>query len=205
MISVLLFFVRAMLFWVALLAAGFVVYLTLLPSPVPASSVQAEAIVVVTGGSGRVAAGLALLQTDRAPKLFISGVGKGVRLSDVLREAGLASDVGAIDESRISLGHEATNTLENGAEISEWVKEHGVSRIILVSSSYHLPRAQLEAMMASPGLKITAFAVDSEVLRSWWQKQWTVELMLGEYLKTLWVAGQFVGKQISLLAARLVH
>jgi uncharacterized SAM-binding protein YcdF (DUF218 family) len=189
--SFLMFIFRTVIFWLALLAAGFAIFLTLLPSPVPAHSVKGDAIVVVTGGFGRVAAGVALLQIERAPKLFISGVGKGVRVVDVLREAGIPPEVAVIYAPQVSLGHQATNTVENGTEIAAWVKEQGISNIILVSSRYHLPRAQLEVLMAAPGLHITPYATDIEATNNWWRQRWTTELMIREYLKTTWVAGQY--------------
>jgi uncharacterized SAM-binding protein YcdF (DUF218 family) len=196
MISFFAFILRIAFFWVAFIAAGFVIFLTLLPSPVPAHSVHGDAIVVVTGGFGRIATGVVLLQTERAPKLFISGVGKGVRVTDVLREAGVPPDIAVIYGPKISLGHQATNTVENGTEIAAWVKDQGISNIILVSSGYHLPRAQLEVLMAAPGLHITPFATDLDSTHNWWRQRWTIELMIREYLKTVWVAGQYAVQEI---------
>lgn len=193
------FLFRAVFFWVMVFAAGFAIYWALMPDPVTAHSVKADAIVVVTGGQGRVGAGIALLQLDRAPRLFISGVGKGVRVQDVLREAGIPPEVGAIFTPRIVLGYMATNTYENGHETAEWTKAEKVLNVILVSSSYHLPRAELELKMAAPDLHITPFAVDTEVSHQWWKKQYTTELMVREFLKTVWVAGQYGVKTVTIL------
>ncbi len=191
MISFFMFIVRSVIFWVAILATAFFIYWSSLPVPIEAHSVKGDAIVVVTGGNGRVGAGVALLQLDRAPKLFISGVGRGVRVSDVLHQSDIPADVAAIYTPKIWLGHQATNTVENGTEIAAWTKEQGVKDIILVSSSYHLPRAQLEVIMADPSLHITPFAVDTDIANHWWEKTWTTELIFREFLKTSIVAGQY--------------
>ena len=191
MISFFMFIIRSALFWVAILGTVFFIYWSTLPVPVEAHSVKGDAIVVVTGGNGRVGAGVALLQLNRAPKLFISGVGKGVRVSDVLRQSGIPVEVSVVYAPKISLGYSATNTVENGTEIAEWTKEQGVKDIILVSSSYHLTRARLEVAMANPDLHITPFAVDTDIANHWWQKTWTTELIFREFLKTAVVAGQY--------------
>jgi uncharacterized SAM-binding protein YcdF (DUF218 family) len=203
--SFLLFIIRTVIFWVALLAVGFFIFWSVLPAPVAAHAVHGDAVVVVTGGSGRVGAGVALLQLGRAPKLFISGVGKGVRVQDVLREASVPTDISVIYAPKIWLGHQATNTVENGTEIAAWAKDQKVSDIILVSSSYHLPRAQLEVLMAAPNLHITPFAVDLETTNYWWRKPWTAELMLREFLKTTWVAGQYGVQTVKNLWAKDVQ
>ena len=197
MIDFLAFIFRIVFFWVAVIAVGFVIFLSILPAPVPAHSVTGDAIVVVTGGSGRIATGVALLQVGRAPRLFISGVGKGVRVVDVLREANIPPDIAVVNAFKISLGHQATNTVENGTEIAAWAHAQKVSDIILVSSRYHLPRAQLEVLMAAPELHITPFvSADTDATTHWWRERWTIELMLREYLKTGWVAGKYAVLQV---------
>jgi uncharacterized SAM-binding protein YcdF (DUF218 family) len=146
--------------------------------------------VVVTGGSGRIAAALALLEADRAPQLFISGVGQGATIDDIVREAG-GMQRPELMMCCITLGYEATNTYENGAETAAWLREKKINNVVLVSSNYHLPRARLELMMAAPDVDITPFATDTASTRQWWEKRWTTELVIGEYLKTLWALGRY--------------
>lgn len=193
MISLLLFLIRLVILFAAIFAFGFIIFMGLMPRPVLSSDVSAEAIVVVTGGSGRIATALALLDAGRAPQLFISGVGHDAKIEDVVREAG-GMQREELMHCCITLGYQATNTYENGAEIASWLKENSVDDVILVSSNYHLPRARLELMMAAPGIKITPFVTDTATTRRWWEKQWTTELVLGEYLKTLWALGRYLSQ-----------
>jgi uncharacterized SAM-binding protein YcdF (DUF218 family) len=193
MIGLILFLIRMAILFVAILGFGFLIFLGAMPRPVLSQDVLADAIVVVTGGSGRVATALALLDAGRAPQLFISGVGRAVTVADIVREGG-GLQKKELAECCVTLGFEATNTYENGLETAAWLKSRDIKNIILVSSNYHLPRATLELMMASPDVKITSFATDTAATRQWWDKQWTTELVIGEYLKTLWAMGRYLGR-----------
>ena len=68
-----------------------------------------DAIVVLTGGSGRLRSGLDLLLADRARRLFISGVYRGV---DVTQLLALLKQQPDQVENRISIGN-AVDTIEN--------------------------------------------------------------------------------------------
>lgn len=195
MISLILFIIRLAVLFGAVLAVGFLVFMAMMPRPMLASDVEADAIVVVTGGSGRIATGLALLDAGRAPQLFVSGVGKGATVRDVVREAG-GIQRGELQDCCITLGYEATNTYENGAETAAWLKQNKIENVILVSSNYHLPRARIELMMAAPDVKITPFVTDTATTRHWWEKQWTTELVMEEYLKTLWALGRYISREV---------
>jgi uncharacterized SAM-binding protein YcdF (DUF218 family) len=190
-IGLLAFLFRLAVFVCAILALGFLVFWVTLPTPIPAADVSAQAIVVVTGGSGRIATALALLEAHRAPQMFVSGVGPNVTLRDLLREAGDAKPAEALS-CCVTLGHQATNTFENGTETAAWLKARNIHNIILVSSNYHLPRAGLELAMAAPDVTVTPFPTDTQTASHWWRQRWTAELMVGEYLKTLWVLGRFI-------------
>ena len=190
MIGALLFLLRLAVLAAVILAFGFGIFLIILPTPKLAMDVSASAIVVVTGGKGRIETALALLESARAPQLFVSGVGPNVTVRDLVRTAG-GMRRSELLECCISLGHQATNTFENGMETAAWLHERKITDIILVSSNYHLPRAQLELAMAAPEVKITPFVTDTKTTARWWEQRSTVELMLGEYLKTLWVAARY--------------
>ncbi len=196
MIGLFMFLVRLAVLVLTVLAVGFGIFWITLPAPVPAANVSASAIVVVTGGSGRIATALALLDAGRAPQMFVSGVGPNVGVRDLVRGAGGLHRL-ELMECCIALGHQATNTFENGSEIAAWLKAHNIHDIILVSSNYHLPRASLELAMAAPDVKVTLFPTDTQTTSHWWQQRWTMELMIGEYLKTLWVMGRYIPREIN--------
>lgn len=87
--------------------AGLMAYAHDIPDRVVDPDTQTDAIVVLTGGSERLAEGLALLRRHMGRKLFISGVHHGVEVPDLLRLAGQKPE-GL--ECCIALGYTADNT-----------------------------------------------------------------------------------------------
>ena len=98
-------------------------------------SAKADAIVVLTGGGGRIEYGIELLANGRGKALFISGVNAKVGIHDIL---------GAISLDRITLGRAATNTIGNAQESTDWIKKRGYRSVLLVTADYHMPRALTE-------------------------------------------------------------
>ena len=115
--------------------------------------VAADAIIVLTGGSGRLEYALTLLSQDKAPTLFVSGAGEDVTLADIIRQAPQDTrDI--IKPSTITLGHTAENTIGNAEESSLWLQKKHYKTIVLVTANYHMPRALLEFSATIPGLSI---------------------------------------------------
>lgn len=151
----------------------------LLPRPQAAQT----AIVVLTGGSERVAAGLKLLQQGNGRRLFISG--GGANLPDVL--AGLPHDP-LLAQCCIDLGREAGDTAGNARESLAWLEEHKFARIILVTAHYHLRRSLLEFRLLAPATPtIIPYPVTTARVQvsGWWQRPRTALLLLTEYSKLL--------------------
>lgn len=154
-----------------------------IPSKVDDPDSATDAIVVLTGGSERVDAGLALLAAGRAKKLFVSGVSRGVEVSELLR---VARPVPAELECCIVLGHEADSTLGNAAETAAWMAAQGYRSLRLVTAAYHMPRSLAEFRHAMPGVAIVPNPVFPErVKQDWWLWPGTAALIVGEYHKYL--------------------
>ena len=84
---------------------GFAAFVVAMPGP--AAMVRTDAIVVPTGGTGRIARGAALLAQKSAKRMLISGVGMGVGRAALARENGLSR---ALLECCVDLDHEAGYT-----------------------------------------------------------------------------------------------
>lgn len=123
------------LLWVA----GFGLFLLTLPAPL--DSAHTDAIVVLTGGPGRIDRGLALLRDHAAERMLISGVAPEVRPIELAVEYRQAP---ALFRCCIDLGHEAIDTRSNARETAAWVRRHGYRTVRLVTSDWHLARARLE-------------------------------------------------------------
>ncbi len=155
-----------------------------LPEPGGAETAKNEAIVVLTGGARRLAAGLQLLQAGGGQRLLVSGVHRGVEVGELL--AHLKTRPTDLIE-RLDLGHQARNTRGNAREAAAWVAEKGYRSLTLVTADYHMPRALLEFRAAMPDLAITAHAVESPGFRrdAWWRSPGSARLLISEYLKGL--------------------
>lgn len=119
------------------------------PEPIP----EAGGIVVLTGGSDRVKAGLELLMAGAAPRLLISGAGAGTNLGDFTPRDGIDATARA---ASISIGHRAATTRGNAREAAGWAIRHGIASLIVVTADYHMPRALLELHRQMPAVRLIA-------------------------------------------------
>ncbi|MFA5040109.1 MAG: YdcF family protein [Bdellovibrionales bacterium] len=168
---------------------GFVSNVTAMREPdFPAAIEPAEAIVVLTGGSERVATGVELLKSGHGKKLLISGVHKKLSLEGVFRSLSVPED---LRNCCIVLGHRASSTIGNAKETRDWMKAEGYSSLRLVTANYHMPRSLLLFHDAMPDIVIIPFPVtpDNVKLYEWDKHPGTVLLLAREYCKFL--AAQF--------------
>lgn len=177
----------AAVFLAGLWGIGLVRFVGDIPTRVDDPETRTEAIVVLTGGSGRVNEGLELLDRDLAARLFVSGVYHGLDVRTLLQ---LARRTPGDLEARIGIGN-AVDTIENATETAAWVRRHGIQSVRLVTAAYHMPRSLLEFRYAMPGIKIIPNPVhpDHVKLDEWWAWPGTTALFVSEYNKFLmaWV------------------
>jgi len=135
---------------------GFAAFMLLLPAPLDGSTT--DAIVVPTGGPGRIERGLALLEAHQGKRMLVTGVGAGVRPADLTRAYRVEP---ALMRCCVDLGRRAVDTRSNAEETADWVAAHRYGSVRLVSSDWHLPRARMElaaALGARPGPRIVIMA-----------------------------------------------
>jgi len=143
-----------------------------------------DAIVVLTGGSERLAAGFALLKAGQAEKLFISGVYRGVEMQELLR---IFRQAPGDMECCVVLGYDADDTEGNAVETARWMRTEGYTSLRLVTANYHMPRSLVEFGRVLPHVSILAHPVSPAHVRldGWWRWPGTAELIIGEYNKFL--------------------
>jgi len=163
-----------------------------LPAAVADPATPTDAIVVLTGGHGRIEEGVALLRRGLAKKLFVSGVERGVEVPEMLKRAHLAV---APADAAIELGHDADSTVSNAAETALWMRAQGYGSLRLVTSYYHMPRSLLEFRHAMPGIAVIANPVFGPAAHGWWTGPEGIELVAGEYMKYLaaWASLEIIG------------
>lgn len=164
--------------------AGFVWFVETLESAPPASMARADGIIVLTGGADRIEDGIRLLEAGHGRRLLISGVNIQVT-SEQLRKTWPGHE--AAFECCIDLDFRARNTIENARESARWVRKNGFGAILLVTASYHMPRARLEFAEVLPGVMIEPYPVvpDRSRIEDWWRAPALVRLLASEYTKFL--------------------
>lgn len=143
-----------------------------------------EALIVLTGGTERVAAAVDLLKQEKAEKLLISGVNK--KVDWVL----LAQTINELPEQlndKITLGHVACNTRQNALESKNWLERNRFRSARLVTASYHMPRSLSEFRDVMPDITIIPHPIFPQTVKhsEWWKWRGTFALITSEYMKFL--------------------
>ena len=138
-------------------AAGFVVFFYALPRPndVDGESVNAEAIVVLTGQGRRLAAAVDLLQRGAGRRLLITGVNPNIDKEQL----STALDGGPAFNCCADLGFSAVDTRTNALETRDWAMMHGYNSLIVVTGYEHMPRSLLEFAAEMPGVTLIPYPV----------------------------------------------
>jgi uncharacterized SAM-binding protein YcdF (DUF218 family) len=118
---------------------GYALFAVLLPRP--AGEERTEAIIVLTGGSGRLDRGFELMQRGLSRQMLISGVARTVKPEEL---AAAYSVEPSLFACCITLGREAFDTRSNADEVARWLERRRVRSIRLVTNDLHMRRAQYE-------------------------------------------------------------
>jgi uncharacterized SAM-binding protein YcdF (DUF218 family) len=142
----------AVLALAVLLAAcgGFAWFLHRVAEPAPIPS-HADAIAAFSGGPDRVETALRLLADGRADRLLLSGIGGGANLTELAHLAELDPRPLA---ARVSIGRDATTTRGNALETAAWARANAIHTLLVVTASYHMPRALAELGRALPDVTL---------------------------------------------------
>jgi uncharacterized SAM-binding protein YcdF (DUF218 family) len=177
---------------VALLAfgAGFVAFARIVAGYAPGPPPRADAIVVLTGGDLRLLTGARLLKEGRGARLLISGVNPQTSREDLRRLSGLSPRLFA---SRVDIDYAAHTTSGNADETKAWAKSRGYTRLIVVTSSYHMPRSLIELRRTMPAITLLPHPVVPNRLDAarWWSDPFTARVLLAEYVKLLPSAARY--------------
>jgi uncharacterized SAM-binding protein YcdF (DUF218 family) len=161
-------------------AAGFLVFVAMLPKPKPHMH-PAEGIVALTGGDERLAAAVDLLETHRGERLLISGV----HPSTTKQELKQIAHGGKRFDCCADLGYAAENTRGNAQEAAAWANSHHFKSLIVVTARYHMPRSLTEFQAAMPDVVLEPYAVEPVDidLDGWWHDTRALRVLQGEYVK----------------------
>jgi len=175
--------------------AGFVIFASAIARYAPVSEAQADGIVVLTGGVHRLNEAARLLEEGRGTRLLISGANRVTRREDLLRKSGMNNQ---LFECCVDVGYAAHDTSGNAEETRAWARAWQFAKLIIVTSSYHMPRSLTELGRAMPDVVLIPYPVISGNFHTerWWLHAGTARLLFSEYLKFLPSAARYAASRI---------
>ncbi len=149
----------------------------------------ADAIVVLTGGNGRTEAGLELLRQGRSGVLILSGVNANSNVDSIFPN----DDLTELERLSIVLEKHSKSTIQNAVEVSDIVEQRRYRSIILLTSSYHIKRAEYIFDTVLPGdvdlflypVENTNYSVDE------WYSGRSSLITMTEFVKYYWFYMKF--------------
>jgi uncharacterized SAM-binding protein YcdF (DUF218 family) len=175
---------------------GFLAFAHAVKQAAPADLPTADAIVVLTGGEDRIEAGIKLLTKRKGKRLLISGVNPATRAGEIERLTGFDR---RLFDCCIDFGYRAVDTITNAEETRAWAANWHFTKLILVTSSYHMPRSLIEFARVLPDIELLPYPVVTRSLQldTWWQHRHTARVMGVEYVK-------FLASAVRLAVARVL-
>lgn len=167
-----------------LFAAGFVFFINTVEGYRKTELIDADGVVALTGGEDRIDEAVKLLAEGHAGRLLITGV----HPTTTSRQLGaLVPEGRELFDCCIDLGRKAQDTTGNASETRNWVQLHKFKSIIVVTSSYHMPRTLAELRREMPGVTIVPHAVVPGGFQSsrWWADRKVLRVAVFEYVKYL--------------------
>ena len=123
----------------------------------PAGAERTDAVVVLTGGKGRIERGIAVMREGTAERMLISGADPSVTRADLARRLG--PDSRPTLRCCVDLGSESVDTRSNAEEARRWMEGRRYTSLRLVTSDWHMRRAAAEFRHDLPDVTIIEDAV----------------------------------------------
>lgn len=132
---------RLLAFFAILYALGLAAYGVSQGDPAPQDADRTDAIIVLTGGAGRIEQAIELVKDGQAKEMLIAGADPAVRKEDLVE---LYPGSEKIFDCCVALGSESVDTLTNAEEAQRWIAREDIGSIRLVTSDWHMRRALFE-------------------------------------------------------------
>jgi len=139
-----------------------------------------DAIVVLSGGRGRLDEGVKLFKEGKGEHLFFIGVDPAVKKSDLYPERS-----GERSGAEVHLEKASRNTLENAIFAREMLLKNNVRSMLLITSRYHMKRSLLIFRSILPkDIAIYPHPVANKNLtEQWWSHGGSLRLLFSEFYK----------------------
>lgn len=122
---------------------------------------KSDGIVVLTGGKDRIQKGFDLFVYGKAaPRILITGIHPKTSDEDILSM--WEDRENPLPQCCITLGREATTTIENAIEAKQWIDKNKIKEIHLVTSIYHMERSLKEFENMMPEIVIHPIRISND-------------------------------------------
>ena len=149
---------RGFLLVVVAWALGFMWFAVTLAQP--KADLVTDAVIVPTGGAGRIPHGLEILDSEQARLMLVTGVSEEVKPAEFAAEFGVSMER---MQCCVVLGFQALDTRGNAVETADWVARNKIKSLRLVTSDWHMRRASGELRQKLPtNIRIVEDAVATE-------------------------------------------
>ena len=139
-------------------ALGFLWFAVDLPQP--AQKLSTDAVIVPTGGAGRISRGLDVINQGLAKRILVTGVAPEVTPGEFAAQFEVPQ---ALMECCVTLGFMAVDTRGNASETAQWVESNDVRSLRLVTTDWHMRRAAGELdRQLSGDVRVVRDAVPSQ-------------------------------------------
>jgi uncharacterized SAM-binding protein YcdF (DUF218 family) len=146
---------------------------------------QADAIIVLSGGWGRVEKGAELYSQHFAPHLLLSNASESGAYRKDMQDTALSL---GIPQDAILTENEALSTYQNAELTLPIMQEQGLTSAIVVSSDFHMRRVKFifDHVYKDSGIKLTYIGADSSYnAKWWWSDRRSRETTFNEYVKMI--------------------
>lgn len=160
---------------------GFLAFCSLITDE-PGEIGRADGIVALTGGEARIPEAVKLLARGNGRRLLISGVNPTTTRAELVS---LMPDTRRLFNCCIDMDKVARDTIGNANETRTWMDKRRFRSLIVVTSTYHMPRSLAELRRALPDVELIPYPVKpkSVDVRAWWASTSTLQLLVSEYVK----------------------
>ena len=161
---------------------GFLHFIGSLDRKEPINLAKADGIVALTGGVDRIPDAVGWLALGNGERLLISGVSTQTSVEQLVQTA---PRLKTWLHCCVDLDHQARNTVGNAEETRRWAMAKGYRSLLVVTSSYHMPRALVELQRFMPEVNLIAAPVVTERLQElgYWKDPRLLKILFQEYAK----------------------
>ena len=98
----------------------------------------------------------------------------------------------------VDLDKRSLNTEDNAFEATVWARKRGFRSLIVVTSTYHMPRTLIELRQSMPEVELVPYPVKSPRMETeWWNDPRTSWVLCKEYLKFVTASARYAANMLA--------